>query len=140
MASKIFLDANLLLDLTLKRDQYEEAKAIFDLVNNNNVQAFTTSSVIHITGYYLTKFYGSDKAKTLLLAILANVRLIDISHEIAVIALSSNLSDIEDSLQYYTAIHHKLHYFISGDKKLKKDSSPILLVVTPQEFLNEYKS
>jgi predicted nucleic acid-binding protein len=100
MASKIFLDANLLLDFTLKRDHYEEAKAIFDLIINNRVQAFTTSSVINITGHYLTKFYGSDKAKTLLLAMLTNVNLIDISHEIAVAALSSKLNDIEDSLQY----------------------------------------
>jgi predicted nucleic acid-binding protein len=138
MASKIFFDANLLLDLTLKRDHYREAEAIFDLVISDRVRAFTTSSVIHITGHYLTKFYGSDKAKTLLLAILANVNIIDISHEIAVIALSSKFSDIEDSLQYYTAIHHKLHCFISRDKKLQKDSLPILPVFTPREFLNEY--
>jgi predicted nucleic acid-binding protein len=138
MASKIFLDANLLLDFTLKRDGYNEAKQVLDFVIAGQAQAFTTSSVIHITGHYLTKFYGSDKTKELLLTILIDVSIIDISHETAIVALSSKFKDIEDSLQYYTAIHHKLDYFISNDKGLKKDGIPILPVYTPKEFIAEF--
>jgi predicted nucleic acid-binding protein len=139
MASKIFLDANILLDLTLKRGGYDEAKAILDVVIGGRVQAFTTSSVIHIAGYYLTKAYGSKKAKDLLLGILMDVTIIDLSHEMAIVALSSNLDDIEDSLQYFAAIHHKIDYFISQDKQLKKDSIPILPVLTPGEFIAAFE-
>ena len=138
MASKIFLDANLLLDFTLKRDSYNEAKQVLDLVIAGKIQAFTTSSILHITGHYLTKFYGNDKTKELLLMILVEVTLIDITHETAIAALSSKFTDIEDALQYYTAIHHKLDYFISNDKGLKKDSIPVLSVYTPQEFIQEF--
>ena len=138
MASKIFLDSNLLLDLTLKRESYEEAKQVLDLVISGQFRAFTTSSVIHITGYYLTKFYNSTKAKELLLSILTDVSLIDIAPETAIAALSSKFTDIEDALQYYTAIHHKLDYFISRDKQLQKVSIPSLPVYTPQEFIQEF--
>jgi predicted nucleic acid-binding protein len=138
MAFKILLDANLLLDFTLKRDSYAEAKEVIDLVIGHHVQAFTTASIIHITGHYLTKYYGHAKAKELLLNILLDVTIIDIPHEIAVAALSSRLNDIEDALQYYTAIHHKLDYFISRDKQLKKDSIPVLPVYTPKEFIEEF--
>lgn len=138
MASKVFLDANLLLDFTLKRDSYNDAKQVLDLVITGKIQAFTTSSVIHITGHYLTKFYGSDKAKELLLMILVEVTLIDITHETAIVALSSKFTDIEDALQYYTAIHHRLDYFISSDTQLQKSSIPTLPVYKPQEFIQEF--
>ena len=138
MASKIFLDVNLLLDFTLKRDSYNEAKQVLDLVIAGKIQAFTTSSILHITGHYLTKFYGSDKTKELLLMILMEVTLIDITRETAIVALSSKFTDIEDALQYFTAIHHKIDYFISRDKQLKKNGIPTLPVYTPQEFIEEF--
>ena len=138
MASKIFLDANLLLDFTLKRDSYDVAKQVLNLAITGKIQAFTTPSVIHITGHYLTKAYGSDKTKELLLMLLIDITLIDIAQETAVVALSSKFTDIEDALQYYAAIHHKIDYFISSDKQLKKISIPVLRVYTPKEFIEEF--
>lgn len=137
MAVKVFLDANILLDFTLKREYYEDAKEVLQLIINNSVQGYTTSSVIHIVGYWLSKSYGSIKAKELLLSLLTDIKVIDISHETALIALHSKINDIEDALQYYTAIYHKLNYFISRDKQLQKDSISILPVFTPKEFIKE---
>lgn len=139
MASKVFIDANILLDFTLKRPAYEEAKKIIELVVNGNIQAFITPAIVHIAGYWLTKAYGDAKAKELLLALLSDVKVIDIPHHITLVALHSKISDIEDALQYYAAIYHKLDYFISRDKKLQKESIPVLQVYTPKEFLKEFK-
>lgn len=135
MASKIFLDANILLDLTLKREGFKEAKDIFELIISGEVQAFITPAIVHIVGYWLTKEFGITKAKEILLMLLADVTAIDIPHEITLNALHSKMNDIEDALQYYTAIHHKLDYFISRDKQLKKEDIPGLPVYTPKEFL-----
>ncbi|HTK20425.1 MAG TPA: PIN domain-containing protein [Mucilaginibacter sp.] len=138
MASKIFLDANILLDLTLKRDSHKEADQILEMVINGRVQAFITPSIIHITGYWLTKAYGTTIAKELLLTLLIDVTVIDIPHNIALTALHSKITDIEDALQYYSAIHHKIDYFISRDKQLQKNSIPTLPVYTPKEFIREF--
>jgi len=140
MASKLFLDANVLLDYILVREYYNDAKAIIELVVNGEADAFITSSVLHIVGYWVSKAYGDAKAKELLLVLLTDVTVIDISHETAVIALHSKINDIEDALQYYTAIAHKLDYFISRDKLLQRDSIPGLPVYTPKEFINEFLS
>ncbi len=137
MASKVFLDANILLDFTLKRDEYEQSKQIITLAINGTIQAFITPSIVHIVGYWLTKAYGNAKAKELLLTLMADVTVIDLPHEIVLNALHSKINDIKDALQYYTAIHHKLDYFISRDKLLQKQSIPILPVYTPRGFLNE---
>ncbi|WEK37184.1 MAG: PIN domain-containing protein [Candidatus Pseudobacter hemicellulosilyticus] len=137
MASKVFLDANILLDFTLKREAYPVARKIMELAVNGQVQAFITPSIVHIVGYWLTKAYGNAKAKELLLTLLADVSVIDIDHEITLTALHSKIKDIEDALQYYTAIHHKVDYFLSRDKDLQKASIPTLPVYTPDEFLKE---
>jgi len=135
MANKIFLDANILLDYTLKREHYHDAANVFNLIANKSVYAFITTSVLHITGYWVAKAYGKVKAKNLLISLLEYIVVIDVPHEIALIALHSKIDDIEDALQYYTAIHHKLDYFISRDKKLQNEGIPILPIMSPDEFI-----
>jgi len=135
MAVKIFLDANILLDYTLKRPDFAEAEAVLNMVAAKKINAFITTSVLPIVGYWVAKAYGNTTAKTLLISFLADITIIDAPHEIVLIALHSKVDDIEDALQYYAAIHHKIDYFISRDKQLQKDSIPVLPVLTPLEFI-----
>lgn len=137
MASKVFLDANILLDFTLKRDEYEQSRQIIELAVNGTIQAFVTPSIVHIVGYWLTKAYGNAKAKELLLTLMADVTVIDLPHAIVLSALHSKITDIEDALHYYTAVHHKLDYFLSRDKQLQKQGIPVLPIYTPNELLRE---
>lgn len=138
MASKIFLDGNVLLDFTLKREGYETAKEVIALAVAGLVQAFITPAIVHIVSYWLSKAYGPAKARQILLTLLLDIKVIDISHEVTVTALHSKMGDIEDALQYYTAIHHKVDYFISSDKQLKKAAVPALPVYAPKEFIKYF--
>ncbi|MBD1392960.1 type II toxin-antitoxin system VapC family toxin [Mucilaginibacter glaciei] len=136
MAYRIFLDANILIDYALKRDDYEDAEEIVEMVQKGYVEGFITSSVLHIIGYWISKAYGAEKTKELLLVLLTDVVVIDITHDIALLALHSKIDDVEDALQYYTAIHHKLDYFVTRDKQLQKNGIPALQVIGPKEFIN----
>lgn len=136
MASKVFLDANVLLDFTLKRDNYDTAKQIIQLVVNGELQGFITPSIVHITSYWLTKAYGTEKAKQILLQLLTDIQVIDCNHAVAINALNSKMGDIEDALQYYTALHHKIDFFISEDKNLRKSAIPNLPVYSAKDFLS----
>lgn len=135
MASKVCLDANILLDFTLKRENYISAKRLITLAVEGKIWLHTTPSVLHITAYWLTKFYGTAQTKELLLALLTNVQIIDCDHETSLLAIHSSMDDIEDALQYYTALKHKIEYFISSDRKLKKEAIPQLPVYTADDFL-----
>ncbi|MFD2863298.1 type II toxin-antitoxin system VapC family toxin [Mucilaginibacter antarcticus] len=137
MAFKVFLDANVLLDFTLQREKYEVSKSLMQGIINGDFQAFITPSIVHITGYWLTKAYGAAKAKEILLNLLTDIKIIDCSHKITVTALSSAMVDIEDALQYYTALDHKLDFFISRDKQLQKVAIPNLPVYLPENFLDD---
>jgi len=138
MASKVFIDANVMLDFLLKRVAFPEAREIISLVVNGKIQGYITPSIVHIVGYWLTKAFGVSKAKELLLTLLADIHVIDIPHQVTLVALHSKMNDIEDALQYYTAIHHKLDCFISLDKQLQKTGLPNLPIYTPKEFIKEF--
>lgn len=137
MASKVFLDANVLLDFTLRRADHKPSRKILELVVTGSIKAFVTPAIIHIVGYWLAKCYGSKLARQLLLTILMDVTVIDLPHELVVTALHSKMDDVEDALQYYTAVHHKLDFFVSRDKQLRKQCIPLLPVCTPEELVNE---
>jgi len=138
MAYKIFLDANILLDLTLKRKEFENVKNIFNNIQKGIFKAYISSSVLHIVSYILNKEYSVKVTKDILITILQDVTLIDCPKEIAVNALISKINDIEDSLQYYVALHHKMDYFISNDKQLKKESLSTLPVLNSSDFVIEF--
>jgi predicted nucleic acid-binding protein len=140
MASKVFLDANILLDFTLQRAAYKDASEILEMAVSGQIQAFVTPSIIQISGYWIAKAYGNAKAKELLSTLLKDVKIIDISQEMVLSALNSKISDIEDALQYFTALYHKLDFFISLDKQLKQHSLPVLPVLSPSSILKAFKS
>lgn len=137
MASKVFADANLLLDVLLQRENEPFGKQIMQYAIVGEIELLTTPAVLHICAYWLTKSYGAARAKQLLSALLAEVRIIDCDHATALIAINSNMEDIEDALQYYAALNAAADYFISADKKLKKRAIPQLPVYTAAEFLKE---
>ncbi len=140
MAFKIFLDANVILDFTLQRNVgYDNAKKIVQSVIDGKFNAYITPAIVHIAGYYLARAYKAETAKKILLALLDDITTIDIPHSITLHALRSSMLDIEDALQYYSAQHHNLDYFISRDKPLLnfngKDKLP---VIHPKDFVNQF--
>ena len=135
MAFRVFLDAGILLDLTLKRERYQPARQLMEWAVKGRIQAFVTPAVIQEAGRRLKLTYGAAQAKELLLALLAEVSVIESGHTVAVSALHSAMSDMDEALSYYTALHHKLDYFISCDEGLSKAAIPVLPVCTPEEFL-----
>lgn len=137
MASKVFADANLLLDFTLQRANFDDAKAIIQYAIDGNIQLCTTPSVLHITSYYTRQAYSKEQTKKILLTLLNDLEIIDCDHTTAVLALNSSMDDAEDALQYYTALKHSVDYFISNDRVLKRAAIPQLPVYTARELIGE---
>ncbi len=139
MAYKIFLDANVLLDLNLKRKGFEEARTIFIGIQKGIYKAYISSSVLHILCYILPKNFSKKVTKEILLNLLEEVSIIDTPQQVAINAISSNIDDTEDALQYYAAMYHQLDYFISGDKQLKKEANSTLPIYNPLEFIKLFE-
>ena len=137
MASKVFADANLLLDVNLRRANYDAAIAVLQHSIDGDIQLYTTPAVLHITAYFTAQAYSSEHTKKIILTLLNDVQIIDCDHATAIAALNSSFDDTEDALQYYTALKFGIDYFISTDKKLKKAAIPQLPVYSPAQLLAE---
>jgi hypothetical protein len=133
MAFRIFLETDVLLDFAIRKDR--TVRQLMEWAVKGRVQAFITNYTVQVTGYCLTKAYGAAKAKELLATLLADVQIIDAVHAITVDALHSRIEDIELALQYYTALHHKLDYFITRTGGLNGTASPVLPMCSPDVFI-----
>lgn len=135
MAFRVFIDVGVLLDFTLKGTGYERSRMLMAWTVNGRIQAYVTPAVLQETGQRLREAYGPSRATELLLALLAELSVIDAGRTVVVSALHSAMSDREQALSYYTALNHKLDYFITDDKGLRGLAVPVLPVCTPEEFL-----
>lgn len=138
MAFKVLLDANVLIDFFLKREAFKITEKVFDGIFNRKFKVFVTPAILHITAYYTKKKLGSVTSKVLLLDFLDNSTVIDCDHKTAILALSSKMTDVEDALQYYTALQHQLDFVITQDHYFQKQAIPSLPIYSPQEFLTTF--
>lgn len=139
MSNKIYIDANVILDYCLDRNEKTNAKLILEEINKGNLIGFMSGSIIHILSYFLEKIYGVEKTKEIILAIVEDFEVIDMPKELIIQALHSEMNDIEDALQYYVALHHKMDYFISNDQQLKSESINTLPVYSTGEFVKLFE-
>lgn len=136
MELKVFLDVNIILDYILKRPEgYESSKKILEKIIAKEIEGYTSSVAIHIVGHILKKHIKIILAKKIILALLNDIQIINPPREILVQAMSSKWSDLEDAIQYYTALHHKIDVLISRDRDFIKKTTPSLPILMPKQLL-----
>ena len=115
-------------------------RSIFILEEKQKIKLFISSSILHIVSYWLTKSLGFVVAKMTLLKLMNHVRVIGGNHESSIRALESDFTDIEDGLQYFTALVNKMDYIISFDKGFQKFSSEKLPIIDAQTLVILFES
>jgi predicted nucleic acid-binding protein len=140
MATKIFVDINIFIDLfDNKRANHQDAIVLFEHLENSNCNGFVTECVLNTTAYLVRKDYTADKLKLMFQHLLSFVQLIPVSNSTYSNALNFNSPDIEDAVLYAAAIDAKLNYFItSNHKDFKKMEIASLPILSLKEFIANY--
>lgn len=101
---KLFLDTNIIIDLLSKREPfYKAAVLIFAMAFRKQVSLYI-SSMTYATASYLLRKQG-QKRMILLLRDLRQLSKVTIADEKVIdLALNSDFTDVEDSMQYYSAL------------------------------------
>jgi predicted nucleic acid-binding protein len=134
---KVLLDANICLDILLKRSP-GKAERIIDIAEAGIINLYVSTSIVHILAYYTTREYGFGIARELLLHFLDDVEVLDLPHKETIQAIAMADRDMEDSIQLRIALFHELKYLITNDVKFMKDSSPILPIISLEDFLSKF--
>ena len=140
MATKLFLDTNIILDiLDRERPFSKEAEVLFKFIEDGNLLAYISESVVTTTDYVLIKKFTNVQRVSILTDLLKLVTIIECSNRIVRNALLKS-ADVEDAILYELALTEKLEYFITNDKQaLKKLATKKLPIVTTKDFLQLLK-
>jgi len=132
---KLLIDTNIIIDLLAKRKNfYQEAQELFTLADERHLSLFISALTFANTYYILSRDLNTDEARKIMIKFKTLVKILPLENKVLELALSSDFSDFEDAIQYYTALDNKLEIIITRNKKdFKKSKLPVL---TAREYLN----
>lgn len=116
---KIFLDANILVSVLNKEyPTFSYSARILSLVENPKFKVYTSPLCLAIAFYFASKKSGNTHARTKinLLAEKLNFTTID-AGTVNEVKKNKKIHDIEDGLQYYSALASGCKCIITEDKK-----------------------
>ena len=141
MAYKLFLDTNVFLDVFLERTvDWNIAETVLQLAAQNKIDVFTSANNLVNVIYSLKKQKLTQGEIIKLMELtLTYTQLADITKSAFAFALRAGFPDLEDAVQYHTALHIKgIDYFITSNTKDYKKASLQLPVITPKQFMALY--
>lgn len=134
---KVFIDTNILIDFLAAREPFaEEAMALFQLADNDEIELMVSDLTIINTVYILRRMhYGLSEIYDSLDNIRPLLTITSMGATVVDRCLQHRSDDFEDEMQYFSAIDANADYIITRNKKDFDfgDSA----VMTPQEFFKE---
>ena len=132
---RVFLDANILLDVLVPRQDPNLAlyamKAI-SAARQLEMDLFIATITVPTLAYVMKG--TAEEKKDNLKQFLKNITILDSPATDVKFAFRSNFKDIEDGMQYSCAISNNCDLIITRDMKDFKESE--IMVMTPRQFLN----
>ncbi|MDR3263391.1 MAG: PIN domain-containing protein [Clostridiales bacterium] len=130
----IFVDTNVLIDVIAKRSGFFEASAQIlrqceAEIHKGNISALSIANIMYICKKYVSKEILSSAVQSL-----AKIfEIIDLTQKDISGALSLDIADFEDALQFLAAKRAKADYIITRDIAHFKNSK--IIPLTPENFL-----
>lgn len=135
---RLFLDANVVIDLLGEREPYYQSAAIIATqADEGKLQIIVSALTFSTTFYILAKFEKKKDVKEKMRKFKVIAETANLTDMIIDKGLSSSFSDFEDSLQYYSAIAKGCHIFITRNAKDFKFAD--IPVLSPDEYLTSIR-
>jgi len=134
---RIFIDANIIIDVLLNRqDFYEDASNVLNICQNKKsaLAPHTISNIFFIT----RKDYTAKERKSMLLEILEFIDVVPIGkHQIVQALKNQKIDDFEDALQLECAKEFNADFIVSRD--VSGFANTDIEVITPKEFVKRFE-
>jgi predicted nucleic acid-binding protein len=132
---KLFLDTNVLLDILQKREpHYQSSSELLSQIARGKHKGFASVLTFSSIYYTLCRDMSAKDAVRNIHKISTFVEMLTVSAEMGKKALSSEITDYEDALQYLCAKANRADYIVTRNKKdfIKSEVE----VASPQEILD----
>jgi predicted nucleic acid-binding protein len=135
---KVLIDTDIIMDLFSKREPFFHYSAeLFSLIDIGNVHGFVSALIFPNLFYILCKQISIREAKNALLKLKVLTSVLPVDEKIIDLALSSNLKDFEDAIQYCVAMKNKINIIIT--RNTKDYAKADIEAMTAKEYLKSFK-
>ena len=136
--SKVFYDTNVLLDILLKRDPFYVAsfRSLNDSLNGRSIGAISAISVAD--AFYISRKDTLASIIEFFAFLRKNIHVAPSDGEIIDQSLASGFSDMEDAIQFYTAMGWGANCFVTrnvNDFDSANAQAAELEILTPSQFV-----
>lgn len=124
----IFLDTDILIDFLGDRKPFSRfALTIFLNAYNKKIKVYASANSITTTYYILGKQTTEKHARELVLDLMDQITIIPVTEDILANAFSSNFTDMEDAVQFFSALTVSNMFCIvtRNIKDFKKSTIPV---------------
>ena len=112
---RLFLDANILVSVLNKEYPiFMYSARILSLADERTIKLFTSPTCIAIAFYFSSKKSGGPKAKEKIASLRQHIQITTLDEHCVMQALNNpQVNDLEDGIQYYTALKHSCEFIIT---------------------------
>jgi predicted nucleic acid-binding protein len=103
---KVLIDTNIIVDVALERQPfYAESQKILSIAYHQQIQGYISASTVSDISYIIRKAKGRPLALEFLQGIATFCPIAAVDQAVIEMALTVNLKDFEDAIQYSAATH-----------------------------------
>lgn len=135
MKQKLFLDTNILIDFLARREEFQPAANILQLGIEDKIDLYITGLTVANITYILRSQLGKEKVRETLHSLCSFIHIAPITENEMAKAFETDNPDLEDAIQYYSAVSINADYIITRDPKHFKFSA--IPVVNGRGYLNK---
>ncbi|MDR0586443.1 MAG: PIN domain-containing protein [Treponema sp.] len=138
MKEKLFFDNDIILDVSIRRDELlkndvNDAIKLINLVEADEYKGYTSTVIFTNTYYIQKKLKDHNTSINFLKKLRLILTVLNVDDKIIQKALESGFNDFEDAVQYFTAVENKMDYIITRNIEDYKKST--IKVYTPSQYL-----
>ena len=132
----LFLDTNVIIDVLTDRKPFSKSGALlFDYAEKGKIKLFISALSYAFLYYVIRKNCSHKEMIRILVDLEAITETLNVSKQIISKSLHSEFKDLEDSIQYHTAISNK-HIVAIVTRNGKDFKKSEIAILTPEEALS----
>jgi len=133
---KVLIDTNVIFDVLIKREPfYLNSAKVWTLSREEIIEAYIAAISITNLFYIVKKLKGQEAAEDFTDQLLNDFNVVELNKDIIKQARTLPGKDLEDLIQYFSALHQGCEVLITRNKK---DFPTVgLSILTPTEFLQQ---
>ncbi|MCC5925517.1 MAG: PIN domain-containing protein [Bacteroidetes bacterium] len=135
----VFLDINIIMDALYQRTPWcEDASKIISMAEEGRIDAYMAAISVDTLSFLLRKNHSPKQITGIIINLRKILNIATVDNHVIDHALSLNWNDLEDAIQYASAIHAQCAVLITRNLSDYRGHNENIRVVGPADFLRDY--